>query len=128
MGRARVNACVSQSDLLEEIGALAGFSPVMLRHLDESSAQRTFLAIRAQPRIEHPNVSFGSRLRHVDDQILRGANFFARLHLTTVRPADEQNIEIGAIAELVSAKFSESNHGQLLARQETNRKEQASFR
>ena len=58
--------------------------------------QRPFLSIRTQPRIERRDRSFAGRFSHLDDERLRRADVVA----------DEDDIEVGAVAQLAAAEFS----------------------
>ena len=62
---------------------------------------RALFAFGAQPWIKWPNVSLGSWLRHGEDEILRGPGVIA----------DKQNVQVRAIADLVSAEFTEGDDG-----------------
>src|SRR4029077_7855197 len=63
-------------------------------------------------------IAFCGWLRHGGHKILRGANVFA----------NEQNVQVGAVAELASSKLSERDDGQLLTCEEFRGKNQTSFR
>src|SRR4030095_2392319 len=78
---------------------------------------RAFFSFGAQPCVKQPNISFGSWLRHGDDKILRATNVVAY----------EQNIEVRAIADIASAKFTQSDNGQSVASKELAHKKQAGF-
>src|SRR4029453_13081742 len=78
---------------------------------------RAFFSFGPQPCVKQPNISFSSWLRHRDDKILRGSNVVAY----------EQNIEVRAIADIASSKFTQSDHGQSFASKELAHKDQAGF-
>src|SRR6266508_6080458 len=62
---------------------------------------RPFFAFGAQPRIQRPDISLGGWLRHGSHKILRGANVLAH----------EQNVQVRAVTDLASPKFSERDDG-----------------
>src|SRR5438270_675039 len=65
-----------------------------------------------------PDVSLCGRLRHGDHEILGGANVVAH----------KQDVQVRAVADLASSKFSERYDGQLLTCEKLRDKNQARFR
>src|SRR4029077_8463414 len=84
----------------------------------ERTDNRAFFALRTQPCIQRPDVPLCSWLRHGDHKILRGVNVISH----------KQDVQVRAVADLASSKFSERDDGQLLTCEELRDENQARFR
>ena len=93
----------------------------------ERTNEWTLISVGPEPRIERRQISFRARLRARPDQILRSADIAARLRLTTARQADEQHIQISAVTDFASPKFSERDDGQLVASRDLIGEQQERF-